>query len=62
MKKLNIEPIKNPTQKRAKFTVNSIKQATIRILKEQGYEKLTTNKVAELALDHFINITQVKNP
>jgi len=49
MKKLQVNLIKQPAQQRAKFTVNVIKEAAAHILKEQGYEFFTTNKVAERA-------------
>ena len=47
--KIDVKPRKLPAQERAKFTVNAIKEAATHILVEQGYEKFTTNKVAERA-------------
>ncbi|QBG35440.1 TetR/AcrR family transcriptional regulator [Litorilituus sediminis] len=47
--KIDVKPRKLPAQERAKFTVNAIKEAATHILVAQGYEKFTTNKVAERA-------------
>ena len=43
------EPRKPPNQARAKATVNAILDATARILAEDGFEAVNTNRVAELA-------------
>lgn len=43
---LDLQPRKNPVQDRAKATHLAIVQATARILERDGYEALTTNKVA----------------
>jgi AcrR family transcriptional regulator len=40
---------KQPTQARARATVDAILQATAHILVKDGYDRLTTNKVAEQA-------------
>lgn len=42
-------PRKAPRQERAQATVDAILTACARILREQGYEGLTTNKVADAA-------------
>jgi AcrR family transcriptional regulator len=42
-------PRKQPKQERAKVTVEAILIATTRILTEEGYSQLNTNRVAELA-------------
>ncbi len=42
-------PRKAPQQRRSQQTVAAILEATARILVEQGYEPLNTNRVAELA-------------
>src|SRR4051794_31488511 len=42
-------PRKLPTQARARATVDAIMQATAHILVKDGYDRLTTNKVAERA-------------
>ncbi|HEX2676836.1 MAG TPA: helix-turn-helix domain-containing protein, partial [Polyangiales bacterium] len=44
-----LSPRKIPTQARAKATYSTILQAAARILEREGYEKLTTNRVAEVA-------------
>jgi AcrR family transcriptional regulator len=49
MPKTKIKPNKNAIQERAKMTVDAILQATTYILKRQGHEGLTTNKIAEKA-------------
>jgi AcrR family transcriptional regulator len=45
----NLNPRKTPTQARAKATYASILQAAARVLEREGYEVLTTNRVAEVA-------------
>lgn len=42
-------PRKRPIQKRSQQTVAAILEATARILIEEGYERLNTNRVAEVA-------------
>jgi AcrR family transcriptional regulator len=49
MPKTQIKPHKNAIQERAKMTVVAILQATTYLLKRQGHEGLTTNKIAEKA-------------
>lgn len=44
-----IAPRKVPRQERAQATVEAIVEATARVLREQGYDGLTTNKVADAA-------------
>ncbi len=43
------EPRKSPNQDRAKATVTAILDATARILAEDGFEAVNTNRVAEVA-------------
>ncbi len=43
------EPRKSPRQGRAKATVTAILDATARILAEEGFEAVNTNRVAEVA-------------
>ena len=43
------EPRKPPHQARAKATVDAILDATARILAEDGFEAVNTNRVAEVA-------------
>ncbi len=47
--KIDVKPRKMPAQQRAKFTVSVIKEAAAHVLIEQGFEKFTTNKVADRA-------------
>ncbi len=42
-------PRKSPTQNRSKVTVDAILGATARILKKEGYDRASTNKIAEAA-------------
>ena len=44
-----IKPRKQPRQERSKITVDAILTATARILTEEGYEKASTNRIAEVA-------------
>lgn len=44
-----LRPRKQPSQGRSKVTVTAIFEAATRIFVEQGYGKMTTNAVAELA-------------
>ena len=44
-----LQPRKAPRQERAQATVDAILTASARILRESGYDGLTTNKVAEAA-------------
>ena len=44
-----VNPRKQPRQQRAQETVRAIMQATAHILIHEGYEKVTTNRLAELA-------------
>jgi len=46
---VKLSPRKKPTQLRATLTVSAILDATAHLLKDRGYEYLTTNAVAELA-------------
>jgi len=40
---------KLPQQDRSKVTVDAILTATARILTQEGYDRATTNRIAELA-------------
>ena len=40
---------RNPTQSRATATLHAIREAALRILKEDGHARLTTNRIAEVA-------------
>ena len=40
---------RNPTQSRAAATLRAIREAALRILKEDGHARLTTNRIAEVA-------------
>ncbi len=40
---------RNPTQSRAEATLKAIREATLRILKEEGHARLNTNRIAEVA-------------
>ena len=42
-------PRKQPRQSRSKATVDAILDATARVLVEDGYDKLTTNRIATVA-------------
>ena len=44
-----ISPRKSPSQERSKTLVDAVLQATTRILGSMGYDKITTNRVAEAA-------------
>ena len=46
---LQIEPRKQPVQGRSTATVEALYQASIQVLLELGYRKLTTTRVAERA-------------
>jgi len=49
MRQVKTTPRKRPTQGRSKATVDTILEATARVLVKQGFDKLTTNGVAEAA-------------
>ena len=40
---------RSPTQSRAAATLRAIREAALRILKEEGHARLTTNRIAEVA-------------
>lgn len=44
-----VTPRKSPRQDRAKATVEAILGATARVLVEEGYDKATTNRIAQVA-------------
>jgi AcrR family transcriptional regulator len=48
-RKDSANPRKQPQQDRSKVTVEAILQATAHILTEEGYDKVSTNRVAEVA-------------
>jgi AcrR family transcriptional regulator len=49
MEKLNTSPRKAPRQDRSRETVDVILEATARVLKEVGYDRASTNRIAEVA-------------
>lgn len=49
MPRQNTTPRKLPQQDRSKVTVDAILTATARILTSEGYDRATTNRIAELA-------------
>lgn len=49
MRKLPPEPRKRPSQSRSKLLVDAIIQACRQVLTEEGAERLTTNRIAEVA-------------
>jgi hypothetical protein len=40
---------REPRQRRARVTVEAVLDAVVRILKREGFEALTTNRIAEVA-------------
>jgi AcrR family transcriptional regulator len=44
-----LNPRKAPKQRRSKATVAAILEATARVLKEEGYERASTNRIAKVA-------------
>ncbi len=46
---MNVAPRKSPRQTRAKVTVDAIVEATTELLLQEGYDRLTTARVAERA-------------
>src|SRR5688572_18616442 len=48
-RKLKTTPRKRPTQERSREMVETILQATARVLVKDGFERTTTNRVAEAA-------------
>ncbi|MFT4918666.1 MAG: AcrR family transcriptional regulator, partial [Zhongshania aliphaticivorans] len=49
MKKLPPEPRRRPSQSRSKVLVDAIIQACKQVLADEGEERLTTNRIAEVA-------------
>ena len=47
--KLHINPRKTASQKRSRVTVNALIEATARILVKEGFDKASTNRIAEVA-------------
>jgi AcrR family transcriptional regulator len=47
--RVRTSPRKKPTQARSRRTVDAIVEATARVLVAEGYERTTTNRVAEVA-------------
>ena len=47
--KMQTNPRKSALQKRSRLTVNSLIDATARILVREGYDKASTNRIAEVA-------------
>ena len=46
---MTVSPRKQPRQARSKATVDAILDAAARVLVEDGYDKLTTNRIAKIA-------------
>ena len=44
-----LKPRKRPKQQRSRETYDAIVAATTRVLKREGYEKASTNRIAEVA-------------
>ena len=42
-------PRRQPKQQRARLTVDSVLEAAVRVLKREGFNALTTNRIAEVA-------------
>jgi AcrR family transcriptional regulator len=47
--KMSTNPRKSATQKRSRVTVNALLEATARILIREGFDKASTNRIAEVA-------------
>lgn len=48
-KRTSVEPRKRPTQQRSRATVEAVLEAAAYILVREGYERTTTNRIAERA-------------
>ena len=48
-RKLNTNPRKSASQQRSLLTVNTIVEATARVLMKEGYDRASTNKIAAVA-------------
>src|SRR5580704_705280 len=48
-RKLQTSPRKSASQERSRSTVNALLQATARILIKEGYDRASTNRIAEVA-------------
>jgi AcrR family transcriptional regulator len=48
-RKIHTNPRKQPSQERSRSTVDALLEATTRILLKEGYDKASTNRVAEVA-------------
>lgn len=48
-RKMRINPRKSASQKRSRATVNAILEATARILVREGFDRASTNRIAEVA-------------
>lgn len=48
-RKMQINPRKSASQQRSRITVNSLLEATARILVREGFDKASTNRIAEVA-------------
>jgi AcrR family transcriptional regulator len=44
-----VKPRKTATQERSRATVDALVEATARILVKEGYDKASTNRIAEVA-------------
>jgi AcrR family transcriptional regulator len=49
LKKMSTNPRKSAVQRRSRLTVNAIMEATARILIREGFDKASTNRIAEVA-------------
>src|SRR5258707_15013262 len=47
--KLQTNPRKSASQERSRFTVDALLEATARILVKEGYDRASTNRIAEVA-------------
>src|SRR5215468_11850194 len=48
-RKVHTNPRKSASQERSRLTVNTILEATTRVLVKEGYDKASTNKIAAVA-------------
>ena len=48
-RKLRANPRKSASQERSRLTVNTIGEATARVLMKEGYDRASTNKIAAVA-------------
>ena len=48
-RKLNTSPRKSASQERSRLTINTILEATTRVLMKDGYDRASTNRIAAAA-------------